>query len=125
MLTLLTGIGLGWLFFKLQDMHTQKRVQQEEKNTTIASQNKHLDNWLQERSKVLAKEQEAYKHECSINKTLHENYLNDFEAFKQETIDEHIAKENKVREAWEKKEEKRKAKNKEFAKKHLNNGGEQ
>ena len=104
---------------------TQKRVQEEEKNITIASQNKHLDNWLKKRSKALAKEQEAYKRECSINKRLHENYLNDFEAFKQATIDEHIAKGDKVREAWEKKEAKRRAKNQEFAKKHLNNGGEQ
>ena len=55
----------------------------------------------------------------------HEKYLNDFEAFKQETIDEHIAKENKVRDVWEKREAERKAKKKEFAKKHLNNGGEQ
>ncbi len=125
MFTLLTGIGLGWLFFKLQDRHTQKQVRKIEEDKTIASQNKHLEHWIQTRFKELAKEQEAYERVCSINKALHEKYLNDFESFKQATIDEHIAKENKVREVWEKREAERKAKKKEFAKKHLNNGGEQ
>ena len=82
MFTLLTGIGLGWLFFKLQDRHTKKQVRKIEEDKTIASQNKHLENWLQTRSKELAKEQKAYERECSINKALHEKYLNDFEAFK-------------------------------------------
>ena len=73
----------------------------------------------------IGERKKAYEHECSINKALHEEYLNEFEAFKQATIDEHIEKENKVREAWKKKEEKQKAKKKEFAKNQLHQRGEQ
>ena len=124
-LSLLTGIGLSWLFFKLQDLYTQKQVRKIEQNKTIAFHNKHLDIWIQKRLQVLEKEKKAYEHECSINKALHEEYLNEFEAFKQATIDEHIAKEKKVREAWKKKDEKQKAKKKEFAKNQLHQWGEQ
>ena len=121
-LSLLTGIGLGWLFWKFQDMTVQNKVREEAEKEALLSQNQYLDNWIKSDEQELKKRELEYDKEIQINKALHERYFNDFEKFKEDTIEQHIVKKEQEREAWSKTLDKRKARKKEYAKKHLDKG---
>jgi len=121
-LSLLIGIGLGFLVWKFQDITTQKRVKKEAEGEVLLSNNQYLDNWIKSSEKELEAKQLEYDKELQVNKALHERYFNDFEKFKEETIEQHLVKKEQEREAWSKTLEKRKARKKEYAKKHLDKG---
>ena len=123
-LSLLIGIGLGLLLWKFQDITTQKRVKKEAEEEVLLSNNQHLDNWIKSSEKELEAKQLEYDKELQVNKALHERYFNDFEKFKEETIEQHLVKKEQEREAWKKTLEKRKARKKEYAKKHLDKGAD-
>ena len=123
-LSLLTGIGLGWLFWKFRNIKTQKRMRKEAEEKALLSKNQHLDNWIKSSEKELESKQLEYDKELQINKALHERYFNDFDKFKEETIEQHLVKKEQEREAWSKTLEKRKARKKEYAKKHLDKGAD-
>ena len=123
-LSLLIGIGLGFLVWKFQDITTQKRVKKEAEEEVLLSNNQHLDNWIKSSEKELEAKQLEYDKELQINKALHDRYFSDFEKFKEETIEQHLVKKEQEREAWKKTLEKRKARKREYAKKHLDKGAD-
>jgi len=122
-IALFIGLSLGWLFWKAEDILTQKRVQKEEKTKVLASENKHLNSNIKSQLKKLKQEKKAYKQEYANNQALHNKYLNDFETFKKEIIDEYVAQQEKKKEVDKKKEEEKKIKKQQYAKKHLYKGG--
>ena len=121
-LSLLTGIGLGFLVWKFQDITTQKRVKKEAEGEVLLSNNQYLDNWIKSSEQELKKRELEYDKELQVNKALHERYFNDFEKFKEETIEQHLVKKEQEREAWKNTLEERKARKKAYAKKHLDKG---
>ena len=121
-LSLLIGIGLGFLVWKFQDITTQKRVKKEAEGEVLLSNNQYLDNWIKSSEKELEAKQLEYDKELQVNKALHERYFNDFEKFKEETIEQHLVKKEQEREAWKNTLEERKARKKAYAKKHLDKG---
>jgi len=123
-LSLLTGIGLGLLLWKFQNIRTQKRVRKEAEEEALLSKNQHLDNWIKSDEEELKKRELEYNKELQINKELHDRYFSDFEKFKEETIEQHLVKKEQEREAWKKTLEKRKARKREYAKKHLDKGAD-
>ena len=78
--------------------------------------------WIKSNEKELESKQLEYDKELKINKALHDRYFNDFEKFKEETIEQHLVKKEQEDEAWKKTLEKRRARKKEYAKKHLDKG---
>ena len=120
--SLLSGIGLGLLLWKFQDITTQKRVRKEAEQEALLSNSQHLDNWIKSSEQELKKRELEYDKELQVNKALHERYFNDFEKFKEETIEQHLFKKEEEREAWKNTLEERKARKKAYAKKHLDKG---
>jgi hypothetical protein len=123
-ISLLTGISLGWLLWKLQDTSIQNKMQKEAREDALLSKNQHLDNWIKSSEQELKKRELEYDKELQVNKALHERYFNDFKKFKEETIEQHLVKKEQEREAWKKTLEKRKARKREYAKKHLDKGAD-
>ena len=121
-LSLLTGISLGLLLWKFQDITTQKRVKKEAEEDVLLSNNQHLDNWIKSSEQELKKRELEYDKELQINKALHDGYFNDFKKFKEETLEQHLVKKEQEREEWKKTLEKRRARKKEYAEKHLDKG---
>lgn len=121
-LSLLIGIGLGLLLWKFQDITTQKHVRKEAEEEVLLSNNQHLENWIKSSEQELKKRELEYDKELQINKALHERYFNDFEKFKEDTIEQYLLKKEQEREAWSKTLEERKASRKNYAKKHLDKG---
>lgn len=121
-LSLLIGVGLGLLLWKFQDITTQKRVRKEAEEEVLLSNNQHLDNWIKSSEQELKKRELEYDKELQVNKALHERYFNDFEKFKEETIEQHLIKKEQEYEAWSKTLEERKARKKVYAKLHLDKG---
>ena len=97
-LSLLTGIGLGWLFWKLQDITAQNKVRKNAEEEALLSKNQHLDNWIKSNEHELKNKELEYDKEIQINKALHERYFNDFEKFKEDTIEQYLLKKEQERE---------------------------